>query len=56
MQKNSMSLILNLVGLKEAVFSILGHKDDKDGQEILYKVLQTAVDVASKKGNDADMG
>ena len=25
MQKNSMSLILNLVGLKEAVFSILGH-------------------------------
>ena len=53
MQKNSMSLILNLVGLKEAVFSILGHKDDKDGQEILYKVLQTAVDVASKKGKEA---
>ena len=53
MQKNSMSLILNLVGLKEAVFSILGHKDDKDGQEILYKVLQTAVYVASKKGKEA---
>tara|TARA_B100001750_G_scaffold232056_1_gene230804 strand:+ start:960 stop:3125 length:2166 start_codon:yes stop_codon:yes gene_type:complete len=53
MQKNSTSLILNLVGLKEAVFSILGHKDDKEGKAILYKVLQTAVDVASKKGNDA---
>ncbi len=53
MQKNSMSLILNLVGLKEAVFSILGHKDDKEGKEILYKVIQTAVDVALKKGKDA---
>jgi len=53
MQKNSMSLILNLVGLKEAVFSILGHKDDKEGKVILYKVLQTAVDVALKKGKDA---
>jgi len=52
MQKNSMSLILNLVGLKEAVFSILGHKDDKDGKEVLYKVLQTAVDVAAKKGKE----
>ena len=52
MQKNSMSLILNLVGLNEAVFSILGHKDDKAGHEILYKVLQTAVDVATKKGKE----
>ena len=53
MQKNSMSLILNLVGLNEAVFSILGHKDDKEGREILYKVLQTAVDVALKKGKES---
>ena len=53
MQKNSMSLILNLVGLNEAVFSILGHKDDKEGRTILYKVLQTAVDVALKKGKES---
>ena len=53
MQKNSMSLILNLVGLNEAVFSILGHKDDKEGRAILYKVLQTAVDVALKKGKES---
>jgi ribonucleoside-triphosphate reductase len=52
MQKNTISLILNLVGLKEAVFSILGHKDDKEGKEVLYKVLQTAVDVAAKKGKE----
>ena len=53
MQKNSISLNLNLVGLKEAVFSILGHKDDKEGKEILYKVVQTAVDVATKKGKES---
>ena len=53
MQKNSMSLILNLVGLNVAVFSILGHKDDKEGRAILYKVLQTAVDVALKKGKES---
>ena len=55
MQKNSMSLTLNLVGLKEAVFNILGHKDDKEGKEILYKVIQTAVDVASKKGKECEV-
>ena len=52
MQKNSISLNLNLIGLKEAVFSILGHKDDKEGKEILNKVLETAVDIAHKKGQE----
>ena len=53
MQKNSFSLNINLVGLKEAVFSILGHKDDKEGREVLYKVIQTAVDVSTKKGKES---
>jgi len=53
MQRSNVSLILNLVGLKEAVFNILDHKDAKDGNEILYKVLETAIDIASKKGEDA---
>ena len=52
MQKNNSSLILNLVGLKEAVYKILGHKDDKAGKEILNKVLETAVDIAHKKGKE----
>ena len=52
MQKNNSSLILNLVGLKEAVYKILGHKDDKEGKEILNKVLETAVDIAHKKGQE----
>ena len=55
MQKQNISLVLNLVGLKEAVYNILGHKDDKNGREILNKVLETAVDIAHKKGNEFDI-
>jgi ribonucleoside-triphosphate reductase len=52
MQKNNSSLIINFVGLKEAVHKILGHKQDKAGKEILNKVLETAVDIAHKKGQE----
>ena len=52
MQRNSVSLIVNLVGLKEAVFNILGFQDNKEGREILHKVIETAVDVGSKKGKE----
>jgi ribonucleoside-triphosphate reductase len=52
MQRSSVSLVINLVGLKEAVFNILGYKDNKDGRAILHKVIETAVDVAAKKGKE----
>ena len=52
MQRSSVCLVLNLVGLKEAVFNILGYNNDKDGQDVIYKVIQTAVDVAEKKGKE----
>ena len=52
MQRSSVGLVVNLVGLKEAVFNILGYSDDKEGRDIIYKVLQTAVDVAEKKGKE----
>ena len=52
MQKSNVSLILNLVGLQEAIFNILDHKETKDGNEILNKVLETAIDIASKKGEE----
>ncbi len=55
MQKNNSSLVLNLVGLKEAVYKILGYKDDKAGKVILNKVLETAVDIAQKKGQEMDV-
>ena len=52
MQRSSISLVINLVGLKEAVFNILGFHDNKEGRNILYKVIETAVDVAAKKGKE----
>lgn len=52
MQRSSICLVVNLVGLKEAVFSILGYNDDKEGRDVIHKVIQTAVDVAEKKGKE----
>jgi ribonucleoside-triphosphate reductase len=54
MQRSIVSLVINLVGLQNAVYGILGFKNDKEGQEILHKVIETAVDIASKK--DKDLG
>ena len=52
MQRSSVSLVVNLVGLKEAVFNILGFSDNKEGRAILHKVIETAVDVGNKKGKE----
>jgi len=52
MQRSIVSLVINLVGLHNAVYGILGFKNNKEGQEILYKVIETAVDIASKKGRE----
>jgi ribonucleoside-triphosphate reductase len=52
MQRGSVSLVINLVGLQEAVFHILGYEGNKEGKDILYKVIDTAVSVAKKKGKE----
>ena len=52
MQKSSVSLVINLVGLEESIFNILGLPDNKTGRNILHKVIETAVDVAAKKGKE----
>ena len=52
MQRGSVSLVINLVGLQEAVFNILGYEGNKEGKDILYKVIDTAVSVAKKKGKE----
>ena len=51
-QHSMISLVINLVGLQNAVYGILGFKNNNEGQEILYKVIETAVDIASKKGKN----
>jgi ribonucleoside-triphosphate reductase len=52
MQKGSVTLVVNLIGLKEAIYGILGYETNKAGQEILAKVVNTAMEVASKKGKE----
>lgn len=54
MRRNPVSLIINLVGLKEAVFNILGYKNDKVGREVLHKVITTAVDIGNKSSKDLE--
>ena len=41
-----------MVGLEESIFNILGLPDNKAGRDILHKVIETAVDVAAKKGKE----
>ena len=52
MQRGSITLVINLIGLHEAVFNILGYEDNKEGRDVLHKVIETAVDVAKKKGKE----
>lgn len=47
MQNAMSSIMVNLTGAKESVYSILGHDEASNGAEILQKVLKTAVEVAA---------
>ena len=52
MQRSTVSLVINLVGLQNAIYGILGFKNNNEGQQILYKVIETAVGIATKKSKD----
>jgi len=52
MQRSTVSLVINLVGLQNAVYGILGFKNNNEGQQILHKVIETAVDIATKKSEE----
>jgi len=52
MQRSTVSLVINLVGLQNAVYGILGFKNNNEGQHILHKVIETAVDIAAKKSKE----
>lgn len=49
MQRGSFSVVLNLVGLREAVFGILGC-DDKEGRVAIHSAISTAIEEAEKIG------
>jgi len=52
MQRSTVSLVINLVGLQNAIYGILGFKNNNEGQHILHKVIETAVDIAAKKSKE----
>ena len=52
MQRSSVSLVINLVGLRESVFNILGFKDNKDGRAILHKVMKLQLMLVLKKAKN----
>ena len=52
MQRSSVYLEINLIGLRDAVYGILELDDNKGGKEIYYKIIETAVDVVVKKGKE----
>jgi len=52
MQRSTVSLVINLVGLQNAIYGILGFKNNNEGQQILHKVIETAVDNATKKSKE----
>ena len=54
MQYGSMSMALNLVGLREANMAILGGADGGGGFGMLREVAGTTADVARKKGQKSD--
>jgi ribonucleoside-triphosphate reductase (formate) len=44
------NMIINLTGLKESVYDILGYSHNSSGDDVLRKVLKTSGDVASVHG------
>jgi ribonucleoside-triphosphate reductase (formate) len=51
MHLSRMNLVINLTGMRESVNNILGH--EFDCEEIIQKVLQTAVEVGADQGKQA---
>lgn len=52
MQNQSISMLINLVGIHEAVFGILGYNRDRAGYRTLYKIIETVVEISKKKSRD----
>ena len=44
------NILINLTGLKESVYDIMGYSSENNGAEIFQKVLKTAADVVAEQG------
>src|SRR5919199_5216425 len=50
MQSMPTNILINLTGLKESVYNIMGYSSENNGAEIFQKVLKTAADVVAEQG------
>jgi len=50
MQTMPTNILINLTGLKESIYDIMGYTSENNGAEIFQKVLKTAADVAIEQG------
>jgi ribonucleoside-triphosphate reductase (formate) len=50
MQTMPTNILINLTGLKESVYDIMGYTTENNGAEIFQKVLKTAADVVAEQG------
>jgi ribonucleoside-triphosphate reductase (formate) len=50
MQTMPTNILINLTGLKESVYDIMGYNSENNGAEIFQKVLKTAADVVVEQG------
>jgi ribonucleoside-triphosphate reductase len=44
--------MVNLVGIQESVYDILGYHPENNGHNVIKKVIQTAVDIINEKGKE----
>lgn len=49
LQLGKIDAMINLVGMNESIYNILGYKFGNDGENIVCKVIQTAVDIISEQ-------
>jgi DNA-binding transcriptional ArsR family regulator len=52
LQLGKIDAMVNLVGIQEAVYDILGYQPENNGHNVIKKVIQTAVDIINEKSKE----
>ena len=52
LQLGKIDAMVNLVGIQESVYDILGYHPEDNGHNVIKKVIQTAVDIINEKGKE----
>ena len=52
LQLGKIDAMVNLVGIQESVYDILGYQPENNGDNVIKKVIQTAVDIINEKSRE----